>query len=116
MTRFEIVPSVEVEGIGIVSGALVREYSYVTGGRIDNYDIYDDDAAEEIMSIPANDPRFPLQEGELELVEAMVYGFNHPRINDSWGELNEDGMFWATKVMETLSLYLFHLHYQGAEI
>ena len=105
MTRFEIMPSVDVEGIGIVSGPLVREYSYLTGGRIDNYDIYDDDAAEEIMSIPANDPRFPLQEGELELIEAMVYGFNHPRINDSWGELNEDGMFWATKVMETLSHY-----------
>ncbi|WP_347852218.1 ATP-binding protein [Planktomarina sp.] len=105
MTRFEIVPSVEVEGIGIVSGALVRKYSYLTGGRIDNYDIYDDDAAEEVMSIPANDPRFPLQEGELELIEAMVYGFNHPRINDSWGELNEDGMFWASKVMDTLSNY-----------
>ena len=105
MTRFEIMPSVDVEGIGIVSGPLVREYSYLTGGSIDNYDIYDDDAAEEIMSIPANDPRFPLQEGELELIEAMVYGFNHPRINDSWGELNEDGMFWATKVMETLSHY-----------
>ncbi len=105
MTRFEIMPSVDVEGIGIVSGPLVREYSYLTGGRIDNYDIYDDDAAEEIMSIPANDPRFPLQEGELELIEAMVYGFNHPRINDSWGELNEDGMFWASKVMDTLSNY-----------
>jgi len=47
--------------------------------------------------------RIPLQEGELELIEAMVNGFNHPRINDSWGELNEDGMFWATKAMETLS-------------
>jgi len=107
MTRFEIMPSVDVEGIGIVSGPLVREYSYLTGGRIDNYDIYDDDddGWGEIMSIPANDPRFPLQEGELELIEAMVYGFNHPRINDSWGELNEDGMFWATKVMETLSHY-----------
>lgn len=105
MARFEIMPSVHVEGIGIVSGPLVREYSYLTGGRIDDYDIYDDDAAEEIMSIPANDPRFPLQEGELELIEAMVYGHSHPRINDSWGELNEDGMFWASKVMETLSNY-----------
>jgi len=104
-TRFEIVPSVEVEGIGIVSGALVRKYSHLTGGRVDNWDIYDDDAAEEIMSIPANDPRFPLQEGELELIEAMVYGFNHPRIHDSWGKLNEDGMFWAAKVMEALSNY-----------
>ena len=103
--EFEIMPSVDVEGIGIVSGPLVREYSHLTGGRIDSYDIYDDDAAEEIISIPANDPRFPLQDGELELIEAMVYDYPHPRINDSWGELNEDGMFWASKVMDTLSNY-----------
>jgi len=103
--EFEIMPSVDVEGIGIVSGPLVREYSHLTGGRIDSYDIYDDDAAEEIISIPANDPHFPLQDGELELIEAMVYGHSHPRINDSWGELNEDGMFWASKVMDTLSNY-----------
>ena len=103
--EFEIMPSVDVEGIGIVSGPLVREYSHLTGGRIDSYDIYDDDAAEEIISIPANDPRFPLQDGELELIEAMVYDYPHPRINDSWGELNEDGMFWASVVMDTLSNY-----------
>ena len=63
------------------------------------------DAGEEILSIPTNHPRMPLQEGELELISAMVYGYEHPLSDASWGELNERGMFWAAKTMETLANY-----------
>ena len=101
--NFELIPSVEIEGVGIVSEG--SPYLKNWDGEWDEYNIYDDDAAEEILSIPANDPSMPLQEGELKLIEAMVYGFDHPLADASWGELNEKEMFWATKTMETLANY-----------
>ncbi len=101
--NFLILGSKYIEGVGIVTEGSPYLKNYY--GEMDEYHIYDDDAAEEIMSIPVNDPRYPLKEGEMKLIEAMVYGFEHPRINDSWGELNEDGMFWATKTMEELAYY-----------
>ena len=102
-TKFELLGSKYIEGVGIVTEGSPYLKNYY--GEMDEYNIYDDDAAEIIMSIPVNDARFPLKGGEIELIRAMVYGFEHPRINDSWGELNEDGMFWTTKVMETLANY-----------
>ena len=102
-TQFEMLGSVSIDGVGIVTEGSPYLKNYT--GEWDNYDIYDDDAAELIMSIPMNDSRLPLKDGEIELIKAMVYGYEHPRINDSWGELNEDGMFWTTKVMETLANY-----------
>jgi hypothetical protein len=102
-TKFELLGSKYIEGVGIVTEGSPYLKNYY--GEMDEYNIYDDDAAEIIMSIPMNDARFPLKGGEIELIRAMVYGFEHPRINDSWGELNEDGMFWTTKVMETLANY-----------
>ena len=102
--NFELIPSVEIEGVGIVSeGSPYLKNNYDV--KWDEYNIYDDDAAEVIFSIPANDSRMPLQEGELELITAMVYGFNHPLADASWGELNERGMFWAAKTMEELANY-----------
>jgi len=101
--NFVILGSKDIEGVGIVTEGSPYLKNYY--GEMDEYNIYDDDAAEEIMSIPVNDPRYPLKKGEMRLIEAMVYGFNHPRINDSRGELNEDGMFWAGMVMETLANY-----------
>ena len=102
--KFELIPSVEIEGVGIVSeGSPYLKNNYNV--KWDDYNIYDDDAAEVIFSIPANDPRMPLQEGELGLITAMVYGFNHPLADASWGELNERGMFWAAKTMEELANY-----------
>ena len=102
--KFELIPSVEIKGVGIVSeGSPYLKNNYNV--KWDEYNIYDDDAAEVIFSIPANDSRMPLQEGELKLIEAMIYGFDHPRINDSFGELNERGMFWAAKTMEELANY-----------
>ena len=102
-TKFELLGSKYIEGVGIVTEGSPYLKNYY--GEMDEYNIYDDDAAEIIMSIPMNDARFPLKGGEIELIRAMVYGYEHPRINDSWGELNEDGMFWTTKVMETLANY-----------
>ena len=101
--NFVILGSKDIEGVGIVTEGSPYLKNYY--GEMDEYNIYDDDAAEEIMSIPVNDPRYPLKKGEMRLIEAMVYGFNHPRINDSRGELNEDGMFWAGMVRETLANY-----------
>ena len=102
--NYELIPSVEIEGVGIVSeGSPYLKNNYNV--KWDDYNIYDDDAAEVIFSIPANDSRMPLQEGELKLIEAMVYGFNHPLADASWGELNERGMFWAAKTMEELANY-----------
>ena len=92
-----------IEGVGIVTEGSPYLKNYY--GEMDEYNIYDDDAAEIIFSIPLNDSRFPLQEGEMNLIQAMVYGFHHPRINDSWGELNEDGMFWSARTMEELANY-----------
>ena len=102
-TKFELLGSKYIEGVGIVTEGSPYLKNYY--GEMDEYNIYDDDAAEIIMSIPINDSRLPLKDGEIELIKAMVYGYEHPRINDSWGELNEDGMFWTTKVMETLANY-----------
>lgn len=102
-TKFELLGSKYIEGVGIVTEGSPYLKNYY--GEMDEYNIYDDDAAEIIMSIPINDSRLPLKDGEIELIRAMVYGYEHPRINDSWGELNEDGMFWTTKVMETLANY-----------
>ena len=102
--NYELIPSVEIEGVGIVSeGSPYLKNNYNV--KWDDYNIYDDDAAEVIFSIPANDSRMPLQEGELKLIEAIVYGFNHPLADASWGELNERGMFWAGKTMEELANY-----------
>jgi len=102
--KFELLPSVYIEGVGIVSeGSPYLKNNYNV--KWDDYNIYDDDAAEVIFSIPANDPKMPLQEGELGLITAMVYGFNHPLADASWGELNERGMFWAAKTMEELANY-----------
>ena len=101
--KFVILGSKYIEDVGIVTEGSPYLKNYY--GEMDEYTIYDDDAAEEIMSIPVNDARLPLKDGEIELIKAMVYGYEHPRINDSWGELNEDGMFWTTKVMETLANY-----------
>jgi len=98
--KFELIPEVYVKGIGIMSGEDAREHA-PRPIVWDSYSLMDDDAAEEILSIPADS----LQEGELELIEAMIYGFDHPRINDSFGELNEDGMIMATKVMAVLANY-----------
>jgi hypothetical protein len=102
--NYELIPSVEIEGVGVVSeGSPYLKNNYDV--KWDEYDLYDDDAGEVILSIPTNHPRMPLQEGELELITAMVYGFDHPLADASWGELNERGMFWATKTMETLANY-----------
>ncbi len=98
---FVILGSKYIEGVGIVTEGSPYLKNYY--GEMDEYNIYDNDAAEEIMSIPANDPRYPLKEGEMELIEAMVYGTNS---HMSWGELNEDGMFWASKVMEMFANYV----------
>ena len=101
--RFELIPSVKIEGVGIVSeGSPYLKNWY---GEWDEYTIYDDDAAEAIFEIDAKSSRMPLQEGELELITAMVYGFNHPLAGASWGELNERRMFWAAKTMEELANY-----------
>ena len=103
MSKYVILGAKYIEGIGIVTDGSPYLKNYY--GEMDEYCIYDDDIAEEIMSIPVNDCRYPLKDGEMELIKAMVYGFNHPLADASWGELNEDGMFWASKVMSMLANY-----------
>jgi hypothetical protein len=106
MTNYVILGAKYIEGVGIVSEGSPYLKNYY--GEMDEYCIYDDDIAEEIMSIPVNDSRYALKDGEMEVIEALVYGFSNPASLApafAWGELNEDGMFWASKVLSMLANY-----------
>ena len=70
----------------------------------DGYTVVDDSDGHELLDIPA-DGSPPLQDGEIELIEAMIYGYDHPQINDGMGEFNVRGMFWTIQVMELLANY-----------
>ena len=101
--NLELIPYVYVEGIGIMSGDNAREHA-PRPIVWDGYTVVDDSDGHELLDIPA-DGSPPLQDGEIELIEAMIYGFDHPQINDGMGEFNVRGMFWTIQVMELLANY-----------
>tara|TARA_A100001391_G_scaffold40259_1_gene22506 strand:+ start:25331 stop:27604 length:2274 start_codon:yes stop_codon:yes gene_type:complete len=101
--NLELIPYVYVEGIGIMSGDNAREHA-PRPIVWDGYTVVDDSDGHELLDIPA-DGSPPLQDGEIDLIEAMIYGFDHPQINDGMGEFNVRGMFWTIQVMELLANY-----------
>ena len=101
--NLELIPYVYVEGIGIMSGDNAREHA-PRPIVWDGYTVVDDSDGHELLDIPA-DGSPPLQDGEIELIEAMIYGYDHPQINDGMGEFNVRGMFWTIQVMELLANY-----------
>lgn len=114
--NLELIPYVYVEGIGIMSGDNAREHA-PRPIVWDGYTVVDGSDGHELLDIPA-DGSPPLQDGEIDLIESMIYGFYHPQINDGMGEFNVRGMFWTIQVMELLANYDpadYHSESFGAE-
>ena len=101
--KLDLIPYVYVEGIGIMSGDNAIEHA-PRPIVWDGYTVVDVSDGHELLDIPA-DGSPPLQDGEIDLIEAMIYGFYHPQINDGMGEFNVRGMFWTIQVMELLANY-----------